>query len=362
MLDPRSLRPHPLQATFFRDMDPDAFARLAVDIDEKGIQNPLLLMADGTTVVCGHQRLRAALDVELKYVPCIVRSDLTEPDDPEVIKLLVRDNLHRRHLSTLQQAKCAIELAKMECKRQRKTNEREITRRIEDAVVTQLHGDCEDAKLRKNRCKNAQRYINVANTPLSIQEAFDRELLRLVDAAAVAGLESRAQENLGKAVAEALQETDDERVVKEKIHELVKAELDKAKKQNPKWMRWHRKKIARKRQSRTDIDQACSPLDPLHTINAGMEGNLDSFEQKLDAIVAYITESDDELKRTRSHVVFELHARCNRLVECLGTIEAAIESESVDVENCDDDSEDDEREGEPRTSCLVNNEIALIAV
>jgi ParB-like chromosome segregation protein Spo0J len=104
MVDPNSLHLHPL-ADLVGDMDPARFEEFAADIRANGIQNPLILMADGKTIICGRRRRLVALKEQLKQVPCIVRSDLTDPDDLEVIKLLLGDNLHRHHLSKLQQAR-----------------------------------------------------------------------------------------------------------------------------------------------------------------------------------------------------------------------------------------------------------------
>ena len=131
---------------------------------QNGIHTPLIVMADGQTVVCGHQRLRAANEHGLKQVPCVVRIDLTDPTDPEVIELLLGDNLRRRHFSKLQQAKCAMHLAETKCDRKKMSNEWQRKRLIENEVTAELGSGGKEADLNKGR-KNAQRYVSVAKAP-----------------------------------------------------------------------------------------------------------------------------------------------------------------------------------------------------
>ena len=53
-----------------------AVARVAESIRRFGFQQPLVLDADGTIIV-GHTRYKAALSLELRYVPCVVAEHLS---------------------------------------------------------------------------------------------------------------------------------------------------------------------------------------------------------------------------------------------------------------------------------------------
>src|SRR5271157_3601365 len=167
MVKVANLRTHPRQDELVGDMPREEFDALVADIAKNGVQTPLILMADGRTTVAGHQRARAATQCGLVELPSIVRKDLIEADDPRTIELLVGDNLYRRQLSTLQQAKAALHLAEIECDRKGKTL---------DSVRKPLIDKSVAKRLRCSR-KNAQRYISVSKTPDSIQQAFERGLL-----------------------------------------------------------------------------------------------------------------------------------------------------------------------------------------
>lgn len=55
----------------------DAVKYVANSIKEFGFQNPMIIKSDGE-IICGHTRYKAALELGLKEVPCIVADDLTD--------------------------------------------------------------------------------------------------------------------------------------------------------------------------------------------------------------------------------------------------------------------------------------------
>ena len=75
---------------------------LIASIREKGILEPLLVRprGQGYEVVAGERRYRAAIEVGLDEVPCIVR----EATDAEVMELALIENLQRKDLSALEEA------------------------------------------------------------------------------------------------------------------------------------------------------------------------------------------------------------------------------------------------------------------
>ncbi len=99
---PSLLVPNPLNTSLFDDEPDEAVQALADDIRENGIHDALLAKADNT-LLTGHNRLRAALQLGLSVVP--VRYLLDALDAQAEARFMVADNLLRRHLSTEQKIK-----------------------------------------------------------------------------------------------------------------------------------------------------------------------------------------------------------------------------------------------------------------
>ncbi|NHM28019.1 ParB N-terminal domain-containing protein [Desulfofundulus sp. TPOSR] len=97
------LKPHPKNAEFFPDPLPeDIRQEMLEDIRENGIATPLILARDHT-ILAGHQRWEMARQLGLSHVPAIVRD--VDPDSPEAVALLIKDNLLRRQLNDMQVAR-----------------------------------------------------------------------------------------------------------------------------------------------------------------------------------------------------------------------------------------------------------------
>jgi len=103
MISPKELRPHPENEEYFT-MNPEVYQELKADIAQRGIQQPLVVASDGRTILSGHLRHRAALELGLAEVPVIVKSDL-DPDTPEAAWWMLLDNCVRRQVSPLAKAR-----------------------------------------------------------------------------------------------------------------------------------------------------------------------------------------------------------------------------------------------------------------
>jgi N6-adenosine-specific RNA methylase IME4/ParB-like chromosome segregation protein Spo0J len=99
---PAELKPHP-EADLVPPMSERDYAALRASIEQRGLQTPIEIDPSGT-VLDGHQRLRAALELGLAEVP--VR--LVEPEDQ--VEYLVEAAIRRRQLSASQLAALAVEL------------------------------------------------------------------------------------------------------------------------------------------------------------------------------------------------------------------------------------------------------------
>lgn len=85
-------------------VDAATVEELADSIREKGILQPLLVAPNGNgfKIVAGHRRHCAAEIAGLAEVPCVVRPDLTEAQQEE---LMLIENLQREDISPLQEAR-----------------------------------------------------------------------------------------------------------------------------------------------------------------------------------------------------------------------------------------------------------------
>ena len=101
-----ALREHPLAAVV-PEMRPGEWRAFLSDIGQRGVQEPLRVAADGSTVLDGRHRLRAARELAIKAVP--TAPALCEPGDEA--GYMLRAALHRRHLSDDQRAILAVHLA-----------------------------------------------------------------------------------------------------------------------------------------------------------------------------------------------------------------------------------------------------------
>lgn len=105
-LSVQELREHPLAAAI-PEMRQAEWRAFLEDVQERGVLEPLRLAADGTTVLDGRHRLRAARELGIEAVPTALA--VCEPGDEA--GFMLRAALHRRHLSDDQRAMLAVHLA-----------------------------------------------------------------------------------------------------------------------------------------------------------------------------------------------------------------------------------------------------------
>jgi ParB-like chromosome segregation protein Spo0J len=103
------LHEHPRQQELFDDLPPSEFAALVEDLRRNGQTTRIRVLRDGT-ILCGTQRVRAARELGWDCVQAIV---VDVENDGEAIRVLVEDNLHRRHLGPIALARLYEGLAKL---------------------------------------------------------------------------------------------------------------------------------------------------------------------------------------------------------------------------------------------------------
>ena len=104
------LKEHPRQRELFEDLSDGELDELATSLDSDGLKNPVEILPDGT-IVCGHQRIRAAKKLGWDEIDVVVRHDLS--GEGAILAELIRDNLDRRHLSEFDIARPYDELRKL---------------------------------------------------------------------------------------------------------------------------------------------------------------------------------------------------------------------------------------------------------
>jgi ParB family chromosome partitioning protein len=77
-------------------------SELIASVKEKGVLEPILVRPQGSRfqIIAGERRYRAAVEVGLAEVPCVVR----QADDVEVLELALIENLQRKDLSPFEEA------------------------------------------------------------------------------------------------------------------------------------------------------------------------------------------------------------------------------------------------------------------
>ena len=123
-------------------MPADQYTAFLTDIENRGIQTPLEITQAGI-MIDGHQRLRAAIDLNHDTVPTVVVS----PEDEVEYMLLAA--LRRRQLSASQRAALAVDLdqlheRRLQARERSRANLRRGEQSPEEATLPPRHGKSRD--------------------------------------------------------------------------------------------------------------------------------------------------------------------------------------------------------------------------
>jgi ParB-like chromosome segregation protein Spo0J len=262
------LDPHPRQSELFGNLPDDEFEALVADIKAHNVETPIIVMANRDTVVCGYQRRRAAEQAGLETVPCLVREDLTDSESADVLGLLIRDNIMRRHLRPMQKARLAKQLAALEIERRADEpgDRPQGTELVRDAVgrVLGITG------------READRYRNIASTPEPVQQAFNGGLLTVKQAAKVAKLDTKAKKRIARQVKAVMADKSSSRAKKRQLAEIVP-------KEGPKTER--KRKIA---------EAEPSPLQAVEGLLAAIEPHYEIVIGKMAALLILLANDREE--------------------------------------------------------------------
>ena len=105
-----ALHVHPRNQEFYDDISGDDYEQLKNSIKEDGLIYELIVAPD-MTIISGHQRYKAALELGIKTVPVKIREDLSDED--KKLKILLATNFGRQKNSEEKQRKIAVEYVKL---------------------------------------------------------------------------------------------------------------------------------------------------------------------------------------------------------------------------------------------------------
>jgi ParB-like chromosome segregation protein Spo0J len=191
------LRSHPCQAELYDAATDAEVAALVQSLETDGQRDALECLPPGNaaglpagTLLDGHRRRDAALQLGWTHLQVRVRWDLLNATREAVDAIYLQANLVRRHLNQLDRAGVMLRLLELE-------------RRHPGSVCGTADGDVRDRiGTMVNLCgRHVDRLLNVARTPRPVQRAVRERRLSIVLAEKVAALDPSVQEEIAEKLA-----------------------------------------------------------------------------------------------------------------------------------------------------------------
>lgn len=181
-----ALHVHPRNQEFYDDISGDDYEQLKNSIKEDGLIYELIVAPD-MTIISGHQRYKAALELGIKTVPVKIREDLSDED--KKLKILLATNFGRQKNSEEKQRKIAVEYVKL-CGYEKGRPEK-------DAKLAHLSLDEIASQLGTSK-RNLQRALRIErNLTDSMKELLDTGVIsKVVASDIIATLPPNEQEEL----------------------------------------------------------------------------------------------------------------------------------------------------------------------
>jgi ParB family chromosome partitioning protein len=183
------LRPHPRNAVLFDDLPSTELTDLAQDMKRQGLITPIEIMPEGM-IICGHQRVQAARQLEWTEIEVVVRHDLVDQDAAVIEERLISDNLNRREMDPLTRARCIRrirELAYQKTGRKRYRGGEDLR----DALAKQLGLSG----------RHLSRIERLLLAPREVQRAVSARQLPLISAEKVTYLAEETQARIAEEIA-----------------------------------------------------------------------------------------------------------------------------------------------------------------
>lgn len=178
-----------------------ALKELAVSIQEHGVIQPIIVRPLGNKyeIIAGERRYKATTMAGLKDIPAIVRT----LDDKEASKVALLENLQRRDLTSIEEAKTYQTILNLDA--------------MSQAELARTMGKSQASVSNKLRLLNLPEEVQQALLEEKISERHARALLRLEN--------SSRQKELLKSII-------DQRIPVRRLDEMIKEEIEKDEKEN----------------------------------------------------------------------------------------------------------------------------------
>lgn len=192
---------------FFKLYEGDRLEEMKKSVETNGVLNPLLVWKkDGEyTILSGHNRKHAAQQIGLKFVPCIVKENLSE-DEADLI--VTETNFLQRSFSELTYSEKALSLAQRNNALKKQGKRRDLTETFEGVSSSTLISDdvLTNDKLANEfnlSPRNVARYVKVGSLVTSLLELLDNGIISFIGAYHIAFVEDQ---NFQKELARVLNE------------------------------------------------------------------------------------------------------------------------------------------------------------
>jgi ParB family chromosome partitioning protein len=189
------LRPYHRQAALFPNTGVNEIERLAADMRERGLQIPIEILPD-RTILCGHSRVQAAALLQWTEIDAVIRHDLAGLPDTVIERHVIADNLARRQLRPLAQARCAQRLRELfhggETQKLSFDQQCDVECHTRDAIGEMM--GCSG--------RHVSRLLAALSSPLAVRQACDAGLLSVDLAAKIANLSPDRQDAIAKLIGE----------------------------------------------------------------------------------------------------------------------------------------------------------------
>jgi len=188
---------YPVQEQFFGNYGEGEYELLLEDIRRNGLKVPIdVLPADNAagldenTMLGGHTRRRALLEIGEEYTVALVRYDLAGESRDALDLLFLLDNTARRQMTPFERGRAAVRMFQIERKALRGDDERHplgaVALREKIGKIFGITG------------RNLLRYFHVLAAPPEIQRAFEGRKIKLVEAEKVGALPPRERAKIAE--------------------------------------------------------------------------------------------------------------------------------------------------------------------
>jgi len=168
---PADLQPHPDQDSVYGPLRASDYQALRDDIQQHGITQPIEITTDNV-VLDGHHRIKAAKELSMESVPVVVRDDL---DKNGAALRFLDANLIRRQLGPAEKARVLKHRMRLLCRTEgRSFSESEAKKAIAKELNTSV--------------RTIDRYFQLLQTPVEIQNAVSDSQLQLTTAVRFTGM------------------------------------------------------------------------------------------------------------------------------------------------------------------------------